>query len=189
MTQKIGYVRVSTDEQNVDLQVDALEINGCDEIYIDRGVSGSKRERTEFNIALNLLQEGDTLVIWRLDRMSRSLKHLIEINEFLNSKGAYFESIMEKIDTSAPMGEFVFHILGAVAQLERTIIIERTNAGLASAAKKGNFPGRPRILNDSDIVHIYEQICGGRKVPELAKELKVSNETIRRRVLELEIAV
>ena len=144
MPRKIGYARVSTADQNLDLQIAALEKAGCNRIYRDQGVSGCQENRPEFTQALNEMKCGDTLVVWRLDRMSRSLRHLIEINETLTQRRAYFESLTEKIDTSSPMGEFVFHILGAVAQLEREIIRERTLAGLAIAAQNGRFPGRPR---------------------------------------------
>lgn len=144
MSRKIGYARVSTAEQNLDLQISALKQAGCDTIYSDRGISGCQEDRPEFNKALSSIKPGDTLLIWRLDRMSRSLKHLIEINQSLAERCAFLESLTEKIDTSTPMGEFVFHILGAVAQLEREIIRERTLAGLAEAAKNGRYPGRPR---------------------------------------------
>ena len=144
MSRKIGYARVSTAEQNLDLQISALKQAGCTRIYSDKGISGCQADRPAFNKALQAVKAGDTLLIWRLDRMSRSLKHLIEINQTLGARGAYFESLTEKIDTSTPMGEFVFHILGAVAQLEREIIRERTLAGLAVAAENGRFPGRPK---------------------------------------------
>ncbi|GFE65551.1 recombinase family protein [Litoreibacter roseus] len=144
-TRKIGYARVSTAEQNLALQISALEAAGCDHIYEDAGVSGALSCRPALDQALAALQSGDTLIVWRLDRLGRSLRHLIDLNADLQAKGAFFESVTEKIDTSTAMGEFVFHILGAVAQLEREIIRERTLAGMAEAAKEGRFPGRPRI--------------------------------------------
>lgn len=144
MSRKIGYARVSTSDQHLELQLAALEATGCDKIYQDHGVSGSLTSRPAFDSLLNDIGKGDTLVVWRLDRMGRSLKHLIEINELLTQRGAFLESLTEKIDTSTPTGEFVFHILGAVAQLERRMISERTLAGLAEAAKRGRYPGRPR---------------------------------------------
>jgi DNA invertase Pin-like site-specific DNA recombinase len=139
-----GYYRVSTAEQNPELQVSALKNEGCDEILGDVGVSGMKASRPAFDQILARIGEGDKLVVWRLDRMGRSLRHLIEVNELLEARGAKFESLTEKIDTSTAMGEFVFHILAAVAQLERQIIRERTLAGMEVAARKGRFPGRPR---------------------------------------------
>ena len=144
MARKIGYARVSTSDQNLDLQISALKAAGCANLYRDHGVSGALASRPAFDELLEAIGEGDTLVIWRLDRMGRSLKHLIEVNELLSRRGAFLESLNDKIDTSSPTGEFVFHILGAVAQLERRIISERTLAGLAEAAKRGRYPGRPR---------------------------------------------
>ena len=144
MARKIGYARVSTSDQNLDLQITALKAAGCVKTYRDHGVSGALASRPAFDELLEAIGEGDTLVIWRLDRMSRSLKHLIEVNELLSKRGAFLESLNDKIDTSSPTGEFVFHILGAVAQLERRMISERTLAGLAEAAKRGRYPGRPR---------------------------------------------
>lgn len=139
-----GYFRVSTADQNPDLQISALEQAGCDEIVGDVGVSGVKASRPAFDALIEGIGEGDSLVVWRLDRMGRSVRHLVEINELLTERGASFESLTEKLDTSTPMGEFVFHILAAVAQLEREIIRERTKAGMAEAARRGRFPGRPR---------------------------------------------
>ncbi len=144
MSRKLGYARVSTADQSLGLQLSALKQAGCTKIYRDHGVSGNLKSRPAFDALLADLGKGDTLVIWRLDRMGRSLKHLIEINDLLNKRGAYLDSLNDKIDTSSPTGEFVFHILGAVAQLERRMISERTIAGLAEAAKHGRYPGRPR---------------------------------------------
>lgn len=144
MAKTYGYYRVSTHEQNPELQIRALKEAGCSEILGDVGFSGTKTSRPAFNEIMSKIGEGDKLVVWRLDRMGRSLRHLVKVNETLIRRGAKFESLTEKIDTSTPMGEFVFHILAAVAQLERQIIRERTLAGLAIAASKGRFPGRPR---------------------------------------------
>ncbi|WP_298307646.1 recombinase family protein [uncultured Erythrobacter sp.] len=146
MSRKLGYARVSTTDQSLDLQISALKSAGCTKIYKDHGVSGNTTTRPGFDALLSDIKEGDTLVIWRLDRMGRSLKHLIEINDLLRERGAYLDSLRDKIDTSTATGEFVFHILGAVAQLERRMISERTLAGLAEAAKHGRYPGRPKKL-------------------------------------------
>lgn len=148
MAKIYGYYRVSTAEQNPELQISALKKSGCSEILGDIGVSGMKASRPAFDEILKRIAEGDKLVVWRLDRMGRSLRHLIEVNALLEDRGAKFESLTEKIDTSTPMGEFVFHILAAVAQLEREIIRERTLAGMAEAARNGRFPGRPRKDED-----------------------------------------
>ncbi|RMA40897.1 recombinase family protein [Rhodophyticola porphyridii] len=145
MPKTIGYARVSTAEQNLALQVSALRAAGCTEIFEELGVSGAQAERPALEAALGALERGDTLIVWRLDRLGRSLRHLIDLNDELTARGCYFESLTEKIDTSSAMGKFVFHILGAVAELEREIIRERTLAGMAEAAKQGRLPGRPRL--------------------------------------------
>ncbi len=147
MAKTYGYYRVSTADQNPALQISALEAAGCTHILGDIGASGAKASRPAFDRIMSNITKGDKLVVWRLDRMGRSLRHLVNVNETLNKRDAKFESLTEKLDTSSPMGEFVFHILAATAQLEREIIRERTLAGLAVAARKGRFPGRPRKRN------------------------------------------
>lgn len=144
MPRRIGYARVSTDEQIIETQIHLLKEAGCELVFADQGESGAKIQRPQLDMALDSLEEGDTLVVYRLDRLGRSLRHLVELNEELTKRGVAFESLMEKLDTSTAMGRFVFHILAAVAELERQIIRERTMAGLRNAARKGRFPGRPR---------------------------------------------
>ena len=145
MPRRIGYARVSTDEQNVEIQINLLNDAGCDIVFNDVGESGAKTSRPALDELLSTLEAGDTLVVWRLDRLGRSLRHLVELNEELAERGVAFESLTEKLDTSTAMGRFVFHILAAVAELERQIIRERTIAGMRNAARKGRFPGRPRL--------------------------------------------
>lgn len=142
----IGYARVSTQDQNLDLQVEALEKNGCDRIYQEI-VSGIKAEREALNEALSYLRTGDTLVVWRLDRLGRSLKQLIELINSLQEREVGFKSVVEAIDTTTPTGQFFFHITGAFAELERNLIRERTRAGLASARARGRKGGRPKALD------------------------------------------
>ena len=144
MAKTYGYYRVSTTDQNPELQISALKAAGCHPILGDIGVSGAKASRPDFDEIMSKIGEGDKLIVWRLDRMGRSLRNLVEVNETLSARGVKFESLTEKLDTSTPMGEFVFHILAAVAQLERQIIRERTLAGLEVAARNGRYPGRPR---------------------------------------------
>lgn len=144
---KIGYARVSTAEQSLDYQLEALKLAGCDVIYGDEGISGTCRDRPAFNKALEEMEAGDTLVVWKLDRMSRSLKHLIEIHDELQERGAFLDSITERLDTSTAMGKFVFQVISAIAELERNIISERTKAGLAIAASRGRYPGRPKKVH------------------------------------------
>ena len=184
MTKKYGYVRVSTKEQSTDLQVDALKEAGCDKIFIDEGVSGCLKYRPQFDELLNTIEAGDTLVTWKLDRMGRSLRHLLEIHDELKEKHAFFRSLTESIDTSTLLGELVFQILGAFAQFERGMIRERTVAGMKAAANDGKFPGRPRKLSYSQIVYAYNQVQKGRTINEVANELRTSVQTIRRRILE-----
>jgi DNA invertase Pin-like site-specific DNA recombinase len=178
-----GYYRVSTRDQNPALQIQALKKAGCSEIQGDVGVSGAKASRPAFDKIISKLKAGDKLMVWRLDRMGRSLRHLIEINQLLSERGAAFESLTEKIDTTTAMGEFVFHILAAVAQLEREIIRERTIAGLEVAAINGRRPGRPRSMS-SDEVHLARRRISrqSHSIRQVAEGLGVSAATVRRRI-------
>jgi DNA invertase Pin-like site-specific DNA recombinase len=142
----IGYARVSRHEQNLDLQLDALNKEGCSKIFTDK-ITGSTFEREGLDEALTYLREGDTLVVWRLDRLGRSLKDLIETLNSLHKSGIGFKSITEAIDTTTATGELVFHIFGALAQFERRLIQERTQAGLAAARARGKKGGRPKALD------------------------------------------
>src|SRR5881394_1280060 len=146
----IGYARVSTQDQTLNLQKDALEKLGCNKIFTDTA-SGAKAERTGLEEALEYVREGDTLVVWRLDRLGRSLKHLIETITKLNNRKIGFKSITENIDTTTSGGKLVFHIFGALAEFERDIIRERTNAGLAAARARGRLGGRPRLLDGKKV--------------------------------------
>src|SRR5437016_8651874 len=143
----IGYARVSTNEQTLDLQKDALEKIGCTKIFSDV-VSGAKTERKGLEEALDYVREGDTLVVWQLDRLGRSLKHLIETITRLNNRKIGFKSITENIDTTTSGGKLIFHIFGALAEFERDIIRERTQAGLQAARARGRLGGRPKALNE-----------------------------------------
>jgi DNA invertase Pin-like site-specific DNA recombinase len=138
----IGYARVSTAEQNLALQLDALRAVGCSRIFQDRS-SGSIRERPQLTRALNHLRPGDTLVTWRLDRLGRSLHHLITLMKELNDVGVAFRSLSESIDTATASGRLLFHVMGALAEFERSLISERTKAGMASAKLRGKRLGRP----------------------------------------------
>lgn len=143
---KIGYARVSTLEQNLDLQIDALEKAGCKKIITDE-MSGSVADRPGLTRLKEDLREGDTVVVWRLDRLGRSLKHLIAlVNEFEILKVG-FESLQESINTTTSTGQLIFHMFGALAEFERNLIRERTKAGLASARSRGRLGGRPKQLD------------------------------------------
>ena len=150
---KIGYARVSTEEQNLHLQRDALKKAGCDKIVTDKGVSGNSSKRDGLDRAIKQIQKGDVLVVWKLDRLGRSLSFLIELIEGLRNKGAGFQSLSDGINTTTPGGKLVFHIMGALAEFERSLIIERTKAGLAAAKRRGKYPGRPKLLTPQQIKH------------------------------------
>jgi len=142
----IGYARVSTDDQNLDLQRDALEKVGCEKIYTDQQ-SGASTERLGLAGVLETARRGDTLVVWRLDRLGRSLKQLIHLVETLDQRGIGLRSLQENIDTTTSGGRLVFHLFGALAEFERHVIRERTQAGLAAARARGRQGGRPKRLS------------------------------------------
>ncbi|MGD1864464.1 MAG: recombinase family protein [Phormidesmis sp.] len=145
---KVGYARVSTFEQDLDLQMDALEKERCDRIFCDQGESGAKGSRPEWDNCLDHLRKGDTLIIWKLDRASRSTKHLIELAEDLKERRVELLSLKEKIDTSTAMGKFFFRMTASIAELDRDIIRERTLAGLAAARARGRRGGRKRSITE-----------------------------------------
>ncbi|MBU2764998.1 recombinase family protein [Acidithiobacillus ferrivorans] len=142
----IGYARVSTDDQNLDLQRDALQAAGCERIFEDM-VSGAKADRTGMTELLAALRAGDTVVIWRLDRLGRSLKNLIVLVEYLEVSQVGLRSLQENIDTTSSGGRLVFHLFGALAEFERNLIRERTRAGMAAARARGRMGGRPKRLD------------------------------------------
>ncbi|MFD1792699.1 recombinase family protein [Ochrobactrum teleogrylli] len=146
-TQKrIGYARVSTDEQKVDLQLNALKQAGCEQVFIDEGVSGAIAERAGLQKAMASLRPGDTLVVWRLDRLGRSLINLVALMSELGKRGIEFHSLTENIDTSSAGGRLVFHMMAALAEFERSLISERTKAGMEAAKLRGKHVGRPRRI-------------------------------------------
>ncbi len=150
---KIGYARVSTEEQNLDLQHDKLYAAGCDRIFDDRGVSGAVADRPGLTAALDHIGKGDVLVVWKLDRLGRSLSFLISLIEELRERGADFHSLSDGIDTTTAGGQLVFHIMGALAEFERALIVERTKAGMEAAKQRGKHLGRPRMLTQRQIDH------------------------------------
>jgi DNA invertase Pin-like site-specific DNA recombinase len=181
----IGYARVSTNEQNLDLQRDALLRVGCTEknIYTDK-ITGTKAERKGLEQALTHLREGDTLVVWRLDRLGRSLKHLIETVTKLQEQKIAFKSITENIDTSTATGQLVFHIFGALAEFERNLIRERTIAGLESARSRGRLGGRPKVTSESSDVAMAKKLYADKSIAinEICKMLHISRATLYRYV-------
>jgi DNA invertase Pin-like site-specific DNA recombinase len=179
----IGYARVSTHEQTLDLQKDALEKIGCSKIFTDTA-SGAKAERKGLEEALNYVREGDTLVVWRLDRLGRSLKHLIETITTLNNRNIGFKSLQENIDTTTSGGKLIFHIFGALAEFERDSIRERTNAGLAAARARGRRGGRPKAttLNTPKKVALAQSLYDNKNntIDEICKTLNISRATLYR---------
>jgi DNA invertase Pin-like site-specific DNA recombinase len=175
---KVGYVRVSTTDQNLDLQLDALEKDGCKKIYRDIA-SGAKEDRIGLQKTLTYLRKGDTLVVWKLDRLGRSLRHLIEVINDLNDRGVFFKSIQESIDTTSSGGKLIFHVFGALAEFERDIISERTIAGLEAARARGRNGGRPSAMNDKKIKMAKALLADkSNSVTEVSKTLRVSRATL-----------
>jgi len=174
----IGYARISTTEQNLDLQRDALKAVGCDKIVEDTA-SGGKTHRSGLDRALELLRKGDTLVVWRLDRLGRSLRHLIELVTELEGRGIGFRSLQEAIDTTSPGGTLVFHIFGALAEFERNLIRERTRAGLEAARVRGRKGGRRHKL-DARKRALAVELYRGRKhtVVEICEMVGITKPTL-----------
>lgn len=145
---KIGYARVSTEDQNLDLQISALNGAGCSRLFSDHGISGSEFSRPGLRCALEALSAGDTLVVWRLDRLGRTLRKLVELVDELGARKVDFFSLTECINTTSSGGVLIFHVMAALAQFERSLISERTRAGMAAARKRGQHLGRRRSLSD-----------------------------------------
>lgn len=177
----IGYARVSTDDQNLAMQLDALRLAGCERIYCDEGISGAATERRELSKALRALAADDVLVVWKLDRLGRSLAHLIQVILLLEADGVGFRSLSEAIDTTTASGRLLFHIMGAIAEFERSLISERTKAGMAAAKARGQHLGRARKLTEEDAVWARRIIGAGRMTSdEVASTLRVSLPTLAR---------
>ena len=178
MSKRIGYARISTDDQNLDLQRDALLKANCDVIYEEAG-SGRNVERPELMQCLKALREGDTLVVWRLDRLGRSLSDLVQIISQLEQNQIYFESVTEKIETSSAAGKLIFHVFAALSEFERNLIRERTSAGLAAARARGRNGGRPRVLSERQVREIKLLLSDPEtRVSDVAKRYGVSRTTV-----------
>lgn len=177
---KIGYARVSTVDQNLDLQLDALKKLGCEHIYQEKA-SGKSKDRPELDHCLKSLRSGDSLCVWRLDRLGRSLQDLIAIVTGLEASGIAFVSVTESIDTSTATGKLMFHVFGALAEFERNLIKERTAAGLASARARGRVGGRKSVLNDKQKALARSLMADkSLSVVDIAKQLGVSRATLYR---------
>jgi DNA invertase Pin-like site-specific DNA recombinase len=175
---QIGYARVSTLEQEMALQLDALRAAGCDRIFEDRA-SGAKTDRPGLAQAIAFVREGDVLVTWKLDRLARSLPHLIETVNQLEKNGAGLRSLTEAIDTTTPGGRLIFHVFGALAQFERDLIRERTRAGLAAAASRGRRGGRKPVVTADRLERAKALIAKGLTVREAASRLKIGKRAMR----------
>lgn len=174
----IGYARVSTQDQNPQLQRDALQEAGCEQVFEER-ITGTKRERPELQACLRTLRDGDTLVVWKLDRLARSLKDLVELIHELNERGVGFRSLTEAIDTTSAGGKLVFHIFGALAEFEHSLIRERTLAGLASARARGRKGGRRPVMSAADVRKAAAMLADPEITKtEVAKHFGVSRVTL-----------
>ncbi len=176
----VGYARVSTRDQEMALQRDALEANGCERIF-EETASGAQRDRPQLAAALDWMREGDTLAVWRLDRLARSVRQLIVTVEDLDVRGIGFRSLTEAIDSTTPGGRLVFHVFGALAEFEREIARERTRAGLDAARARGQVGGRPAALDD-DAIAVARALLRDPSIPvsDVARHVGVSRATLYR---------
>jgi DNA invertase Pin-like site-specific DNA recombinase len=184
MNMKIGYARVSTHEQNLSLQTDALNQAGCEVIFTDQGTSGADFHRPGLHGALESLTAGDVLVVWRLDRLGRSLTKLIDLVSNLGKQDIDFVSLTECINTKYSGGVLVFHLMAALAEFERTVISERTRAGIAAAKLRGKPIGRKRALSPAQRARAMQLLSLTQSPKQVAKEFNVHPRTLRRMVLE-----
>lgn len=176
----VGYARVSTQEQDPALQLDALQNEGCERIFVEKA-SGAQRDRPELMAALTYIRQGDTLVVWKLDRLARSLKQLIETVEDLDKRQINFRSLTEAIDTSTAGGKLIFHIFSALAEFERSLIRERTYAGLLAARSRGKIGGRPRKLDAAKLAAAKAMLSDPEiTLEQVAQHLQVGIATLHR---------
>jgi DNA invertase Pin-like site-specific DNA recombinase len=176
---KWGYARVSTEDQNLDLQRRALSAAGCDQVFEDQ-ISGTVTKRPGLDDALARCGDGDVLVVWKLDRLGRSLPHLIEVIRELGERGCGFQSLTENIDTTTADGRLVFHLMGALAEFERALIAERTKAGLAAARTRGVRIGRKRAMSAEQVRHARALLEAGERPSDIARTMQVGRSTLYR---------
>ncbi|MEO1090043.1 MAG: recombinase family protein [Pseudomonadota bacterium] len=175
----IGYARVSTDDQNLDAQTDALTAAGTEKIFADK-ISGTVRNRPELGRLLDQLRAGDVIVVTKYHRLARSLRDLLEIVETIRARGAGFRSLAEDIDTTTPAGRLTFHVFTSIAQFERERIGDRTREGMQAAKQRGRPGGRPRVLTKAQRAEVRRLRDAGRSTAEIAQLFKVSVQTVRR---------
>jgi DNA invertase Pin-like site-specific DNA recombinase len=176
---RIGYARVSTRDQNLEMQFDALAKAACPRIFTDK-LSGALDDRPGLKEALSHLREGDTLVVWKLDRLGRSVKGLVDLVNELEARKVHFQSVTDGIDTRTPHGRFFFHMMASLAQMERELILERTRAGLEAARSQGRVGGRKRQMTDSKVQAARKLLASGTPPREVAHSLHVSVPTLYR---------
>jgi DNA invertase Pin-like site-specific DNA recombinase len=175
----IGYARVSTQDQNLELQRKALSKAGCKKIFEDK-ISGTRADRPGLNKALEILRKGDSLVVWKLDRLGRSVKHLVDTITRLSLEEVHFKSLTDSIDTSTSSGRFFFHVMASLAEMERELTIERTKAGIEAARRLGRIGGRKRLMTKSKIEAAKKLLANGTSPKDVAKNLGVSVPTLYR---------
>lgn len=176
---QIGYARVSTDDQHLELQIDALEKSGCEKIFTDK-ISGTRAKRPGLDDALSHMRKGDTLAVWKLDRLGRSVKGLVDLVAELERRHIHFVSLTDGINTNTTAGRFFFHVMASLAQMERELIAERTRAGLNAARKLGRVGGRKRQMTESKIASARKLLEGGAAPKDVAHDLGVSVPTLYR---------
>jgi len=176
---RIGYARVSTRDQNVEMQLDALAKAACMHIFTDK-LSGALDERPGLKEALSHLREGDTLVVWKLDRLGRSVKGLVDLVNELEARKVHFQSVTEGIDTKTPARRFFFHVMASLAQMERELILERTRAGLEATRLQGRVGGRKRQMTDNKLQGAKKRLASGTPPHQVATSLGVSIPTLYR---------
>jgi DNA invertase Pin-like site-specific DNA recombinase len=176
---QLGYARVSTDDQNLELQLDALKSAGCKRVFTDK-LSGTRTSRPGLDEALSHAREGDTITVWKLDRLGRSVKGLVDLVGQLEAQKIHFKSLTDGIDTKTPAGRFFFHVMASLAQMERELIAERTRAGLAAAKKLGRVGGRKRRMTESKVASARKLLDGGAAPRDVAHDLGVSIPTLYR---------
>jgi len=180
LVMKIGYARVSTQDQSTDLQFDTLQLAGCERIFSEKA-SGAKTERPELAKALEYARQGDVIVVWKLDRLARSMKQLIETMEMLKDRGIALESLTEKIETSSAQGKLVFGIFASLAEFERALIRERVNAGIQAARQRGRKGGRPGVEPDK-LNHATALLTAGYSTAKAAKAVGIGRATLCRHI-------
>lgn len=179
MGELLGYARVSTTEQSVDAQRDALSVAGCSRVWVETA-SGATTSRPQLSDLFSHLRHGDTLVVWRLDRLGRSLPHLLQTVEQLDGDGVGFRSLTEAIDTTTSGGKLIYSIFGALAEFERNLIRERTNLGLAAARAQGRLGGRPPAMSVTQVRQAKRMRAGGMSLADIREILGVSRSTLYR---------